>query len=511
MLKERSRLRVIKRNPSASNRALARLCNCSPTTIGKCRNRIAILDLTIEQLDEMTDTQVLTWLHGASARSAEKLEPDWDWVLLHLQKGRSRLHIYHKFSESVEAAAVIGYRTFCYRVGPLLDRKNPTMRIIHRAGEKLEMDFAGYKPRGILASEPSQFALFVAISPCSGMGFLCVVRDQSVPNWLLAVEMAFRYFGCVPSFLVSDNLKSAVISRPRNRPPVLNATFERFLDHHDTALRPARVLKPKDKPSVERLVRDGQQLLDIALEDRPLMTLDEMNAALLDISDKINARPERSGLGESRREFFDRVERPETKPANPHDFEFFEERSFKKVSRDYYLPFDRAFYMVPWELIGKPATLRAKRDTVEIIADGKVVFIHPRTWAAGERVFSKDLMPPNHRAELARRNADLSLWAEYLPEVVQELVAIEDQRGFTGVMRRDQYDLLTSLGRPSQREAFVAACNRAREAGTLTLSHVHNLLECNLQTVSRPAVAPQSAANDADANIRGPKYYSGSR
>jgi hypothetical protein len=133
-----------------------------------------------------------------------------------------------------------------------------------------------------------------------------------------------------------------------------------------TRLEPARPYKPKDKPSVERLVRDVQELLDIFLEDRPLMTIDEINDALLGIVEKINARPERSGLDESRRNFFERVEREEMKSVNPRPFDFFVERRFKKVSRDYYLPFDKAYYMVPWQIIGKPAILHAKHDTIEI-------------------------------------------------------------------------------------------------------------------------------------------------
>ena len=507
MLKERSRLQIILRNPDASNRALARQRGCSATTIGKYRGRIAILGLTLEQLTAMADSEVLTWLNGAKFHTGEKLEPDWDWVLLLLQKGRSRLHIYNKFIDSLDAMAAIAYRTFCGRVGPLLDRKNPPMRIIHRAGEELEVDFAGFTPLGIHAGEPSKFALFVSIAPSSGMGFLFVVRDQTVPNWLLAMEMALRYFGCVPSFVVSDNLKSAVTSRPRNAPPVINATFERFLEHHDTALQPARPRKPKDKPSVERLVQDAQQLLDIALEDRPLMTIDEMNAELIVIADRINARPERSGLGESRREFFDRVERPEMKPVNPQDFDYFEEKRFKKVGRDYYLPFDKAYYMVPWRLIGKPVILRAKRDTVEIFHDGKPVFTHQRSWTAGERIFKTKLMPPNHKAEQARRDADLCLWAEDFPEVVQELASIEAQRNFTGAVRRNQYDLLSSLGRPSRREDFIAACHRAREAGALNLNHVRNLLEKNLQNAPLATAAQQIVANDTNENIRGAEYY----
>ncbi len=382
------------------------------------------------------------------------------------------------------------------------------MRMIHRAGEKLEIDFAGLTPRGIFGGEPSKFALFIAVLPCSGLGFACVVRDQTLPNWLRANETAFRYFGCVPHFLVSDNLTSAVTSHPRNRPPVINSTFERYLDHHDTALKPARPRKPTDKPSVERLVRDVQELLDVYLEDRPLMTIDEMNVILLGIVEKINARPERSGIDESRRNFFERIEREEMKPLNSRDFDFFIERRFKKVSRDYYLPFDKAYYMVPWQIIGKPAILHAKHDTIEIFHDGQLVATHQRSWTAGERIYDVRYMPANHKAERARQDANLCLWAENFPEVVRELAEIEDQRGFKGAVRRNQFDLLTSLGRPSRREEFVAACHRARDGGALNLNHVRNLLEKNLQHTPLSGPVSQTPANDTHENIRGPEYYS---
>ena len=64
----------------------------------------------------------------------------------------------------------------------------------------------------------------------------------------------FEYFGGVTLRIVCDDLKTGVITHPREGDIVLNQCYEDFSNHYCTAIIPAGVKKPKQKASVEGTV-----------------------------------------------------------------------------------------------------------------------------------------------------------------------------------------------------------------------------------------------------------------
>ena len=64
----------------------------------------------------------------------------------------------------------------------------------------------------------------------------------------------FRFFGGVATRLVCDNLKTGVVSHPREGEVVLTADYEALGSHYQTAIMPAGIRKPKQKASVEGTV-----------------------------------------------------------------------------------------------------------------------------------------------------------------------------------------------------------------------------------------------------------------
>ena len=55
------------------------------------------------------------------------------------------------------------------------------------------------------------------------------------------------------NLLVSDNLKTGV-ERADWYDPVINKTYHEMAEHYDTAVVPARVRRPQDKPNAEGTV-----------------------------------------------------------------------------------------------------------------------------------------------------------------------------------------------------------------------------------------------------------------
>ena len=226
MNKNRQRLALLLQHPHLSNREIARQRLCSPTTIARLRGRIAVLGLSLEQLDAMRDSELQDWLYDRQITPGDRIWPDWDVVLANLQAGDNRQEAYDTFVETCAEGRPIAYRTFCKHLEPLLDMKNPTMRLLHKPGDKAMVDYAGYTPKGLIDGNERTLQMFTARLPASGYGFAWITATQTIPDWLAANEAMFRYFGGVSNYLVSDNLRAAVTEHRRGKPPVLNATAD---------------------------------------------------------------------------------------------------------------------------------------------------------------------------------------------------------------------------------------------------------------------------------------------
>lgn len=133
---------------------------------------------------------------------------------------------------------------------------NPSMRMEHKAGDKLYVDFAGDKLTIIdkQSGEVQSVEVFVAILGASQLTYVEAVTSQQKEDFIAACEGALHYYGGVPAAIVPDNLKSAVIKSSKYE-PVLNETFADFAQHYGTTVLPARAYHPQDKALVEGAVK----------------------------------------------------------------------------------------------------------------------------------------------------------------------------------------------------------------------------------------------------------------
>lgn len=106
-----------------------------------------------------------------------------------------------------------------------------------------------------------------------------------------------------------DNLKTGVISHPRDGEVVLNDAYRSMAEHYSAAVIPGRVRRPKDKPSAENTVWHATMALAGAMRDRAFASLDELRGAVRGWLDEYNSRPFQKRDG-SRRSVFESDERP---------------------------------------------------------------------------------------------------------------------------------------------------------------------------------------------------------
>lgn len=88
----------------------------------------------------------------------------------------------------------------------------------------------------------------------------------------------YEYFGGVARILVPDNCKTAVVHNGGWKDQQINETYQELAEHYGTAIIPARVRTPKDKPNAEGTVGNISTWITAALRNEQLFSLAELKS-----------------------------------------------------------------------------------------------------------------------------------------------------------------------------------------------------------------------------------------
>lgn len=102
--------------------------------------------------------------------------------------------------------------------------------------------------------ELSRVYLFVSCLPFSRYAFVEATLDMRQESWLRAHTEMFAFFGDSVPRLVPDNLKTGVVSHPREGEVILNDAYREMAAHYSDAVLPGRVRHSRDKSSTENTV-----------------------------------------------------------------------------------------------------------------------------------------------------------------------------------------------------------------------------------------------------------------
>ena len=86
----------------------------------------------------------------------------------------------------------------------------------------------------------------------------------------------YDYFGGVTRILVPDNCKTAVIHNKNWNDQLINTVYQEMAEHYNTAIIPARVRSPKDKPNAEGTVGNISTWITAALRNEQFFSLPEL-------------------------------------------------------------------------------------------------------------------------------------------------------------------------------------------------------------------------------------------
>lgn len=174
------------------------------------------------------------------------------------------------------------YSQFCYYIQQDEQKHRATMHIDRKPGEQIEVDWAG-DPVQITDPDTGEVInayIFVGVLTYSQYPYVEAFLDQKQPSWISAHVRMYSYFGGVSRILVPDNCKTAVVHNRKWNDREINAIYHEMAEHYNTAVIPARVRTPKDKPNAEGTVGNISTWITAALRNKQFFSLAELNAAI---------------------------------------------------------------------------------------------------------------------------------------------------------------------------------------------------------------------------------------
>lgn len=238
-----------------SQRSIAASCGCGKGTVQRTIEHAREHGLTWPLPAEMTDERLRKLFSPSVREVVGYKDPDFEKIHRDMAKsGVTMSLLWNEYSGECRQSGEIPYMysAFCDRYREYSVRSKATMHIERRPGEQLEVDWAGQTMEitDNLTGEIIPAYIFVAAHSYSGYAYVEGFLSQNQESWIAAHVNAYRFFGWVTRILVPDNLKTGVTKTSRYE-PVINRSYHEMAEHYGTAVLPARVRKPKDKPMVE--------------------------------------------------------------------------------------------------------------------------------------------------------------------------------------------------------------------------------------------------------------------
>ncbi len=236
-----------------SNRTIARSCSISHSTVKEYLQRAELAGLSWPLPEQLTEDELFKQLfpERLQAEAKPKVLPDWQQVHAELRKQNVTLKLlWTEYKEGHPDG--FQYSQYCERYRQWAAKLNPPMRLIHKAGEKLFVDYAGdtvpiVDPQ---TGEITQAQIFVAVLGASSYTYAEAQISQELEHWIGGHVRALAFFDGVPLVVVPDNLKSGVKHPSRYEPDLTSAssvepnpTYQELARHYGFAVSSAERLR----------------------------------------------------------------------------------------------------------------------------------------------------------------------------------------------------------------------------------------------------------------------------
>ena len=297
-----------------SQRNIMQSINVSQKTVVKVQRRAKELNLSWPLDESLTDSELGKMMFPKQSKQTPKKMPDFDYI--HKELLRNGVNKKLLWTEYLEECRMSGeeplmYSQFCYHIQQDEQKRHATMHIPRKPGEQVEVDWAG-DPAYITDPDTGEMIpawLFVGVMTYSMYPYVEAFINEKQRAWITAHVHMYEYFGGVTRILVPDNTKTAVLHTGDWYTQELNTVYHEMAEHYNTAILPARVRAPKDKPNAEGSVGVISTWITAALRNEQFFSLAELNRAIREKLEEFSHRPFQKKEG-SRYEIFVAEELP---------------------------------------------------------------------------------------------------------------------------------------------------------------------------------------------------------
>ena len=487
-----------------NHRDIALACGISPSTVGACLSRCARENLRWPLPEGLTDSELEGRVYRLEpCKEPERPVPDFAYVRKELARRDAHVSLNCLWEEYRKTHANgYEYSWFCREYKAWNSTVEPVMRQVHRAGEKIFVDYAGDTLSVVNpdTGEVLQAQIFIGVLGASNFAFAEATWSQELPNWIGSHIRMFEFFGGVSELLVPDNLRSGV-SKACFFDPEINPTYAALARHYGVGVLPTRSRKPKDKAKVENAVLVVERWILAKLRDVTFYSLDDLNEAIDRLLTELNERPFQKLEGNRRQAFLD-LDKPALKPLPAQQFELAIYKT-AKVHIDYHIQVEGCFYSVPYQNVRRRVEVRLTQQIVEVLYDSRRIAVHKRAYKKGYVSTNPDHMPSHHR-EVHSWSPDLMVQraTRVGPNTLVAVRAIIDSKEHPEQAVRSCLGVLGLAGKHGSKR-LEQACALAVERKVFAPGSIKSILKRNLQTTKKADTAPPASHE----NLRGQNHF----
>ena len=426
------------------------------------------------------------------------LQPDAEKILAKQRQGYQRNEMWAEYCAEAAKCGMKAYKLSRFNeiISEYRKSHDISFTMDHVPGLEGQVDWTGDHGHftDIDTGKRIDVHVFVMSLPYSGYFYSEGFLDEKTPSWYAGHVNAFQFFGGAPAFIIPDNCATAVDRKHGEENGILNSRYVEFLNHYGVTPKPTRIRKPRDKGHVERHVHIVEEDIIRPMERLDIYSLQDYNDIMRRKLIARNAKEYSKKLG-SRTSIFEEEERSTLLPLPVIQYKSYSE-SDAKVWRDYHIQYDKAFYSVPVDYIGKKVKVKATNDTVRIFFQGdKPIAEHKRAIRNWQRCTLQEHIPGKgsdlHGAYSAE---ELIGWAEKYGPFTVKWVKIELGRfEFEVQSYRPITAVLRTLKHYSA-EAAERASEAALASAIFTVKGYKSILSA--QSKSHPAIKKQVRLND---------------
>ena len=417
-----------------------------------------------------------------------------------------------------EETLPVGYTKFCNGYKQYTIAAKLTNHLEHKPGDKVEIDWSGPTMRftDYYSLEEVKVYLFVATLPYSQYVYVEPCLDMKMETFIRCNIHMLEYFGGVPRRIVCDNLKTGVVSHPKEGDIVLTDDYDAFGLHYVTAIMPAGVKKPKQKASVEGSVGKIATKIIARLRDRKFDTFEELCSGVKQCLKEFNNAPFQKREGGSRYQVWSQEEKEYLRPLPDLPYEIAHWVYGRSVGLDFHIAYLKNRYSCPYQYAGKKVDLRITDKTLEIFYKNERLTSHILLPSYAQNKWSTHTedMPEAFQKITEWDDERIRKWADSIGEYTSKVVDLI----FQSVDIKEQgYNSALSvlkLSRSYSDGRLETACELALSRGTRSprYRHLKAILASNqdITYLEQKTIRESYASDDSLIGyLRGDKYYGG--